>query len=187
MRCFIILASIAGGISSSSAAQVAISPAQIRPAAWERIAVRVVNQTDSAIVAVKVTVPEAFDILGVEPMPDWQFALTRTTEAESQHVTWTGGALGQWEFQEFAIFGRIGPDSRNKELVFPVDITKQSGSVVEWSWRDGAAAPPPTIRIVGSTEISSWGTFAAAAAAMGVALLAIALAVSRRPRQEVTA
>ena len=180
MRVLTITTALLSAIAGSAATQVAIHPTTLRPAAWERVAIRVVNQTDVATVRVHVDVPEAFDILGVEPQVGWEFALQRATDSSPQYVEWTGSALGRWEFREFAFYGRTGPDVREKELVFPVKVTKEDETVIEWHARDGASAPPPTIQIVGTTEVSNWGAFAIAAAAMGLSLLSIALAVSRK-------
>ncbi len=180
MRVSIITFLLSASLAGSTSAQVAIHPTTIRPAAWERVAVRVVNQTDVSTVAVRLDVPEAFDILGVEPLINWSITLERATETTPQYIEWTGGDLGRWEFLEFSFFGRTGPDVREKQLIFPVTVTKSDGSLHEWNTRDGASAPPPVIQIVGTTEISSWGAFAIAAAAMGLSLLSIALAVSRK-------
>lgn len=180
MRVFVIAFFASFLPTGASTAQIAIHPTSIRPAAWERIAIRVVNQTETPIVHIDVRVPEVLDILGVEPLGGWSFELARATASTPQSIQWTEGELGQWEFREFAFYGRTGPDVREKELIFPVIVTKGDGTKVEWNMRDGASAPPPIIQITGTTEVSNWGSFAIAAAAMGLSLLSIAFAVSKR-------
>ncbi len=163
-------------------AQLAIDPAEMRPSSWERIALRVFNQTDDPIVTVRVLVPDAVQILGITPYPGWHFAIERATDATPQTITWTGDGVGQWEFQEFAFYGRLVPDVRQRELVFPTELTRRSGTIRRWSREDGSDAPPPVIQIAGTTTISNWGAFAVAAAALALSFLAIALAVTKGAR-----
>ena len=75
--------------------------------------------------------------------------------------------------------GRIQGDAKRRELVFPVALTRASGSVVEWNRRRETGAPP-TVQIVGTTAITAWASLALAGVAAAIAILALALAVSRR-------
>ncbi len=160
-------------------AQVDIDPTAVKPAAWERFALRVVNQTDTAFTRVRLTVPEVVMILGVEPLPGWTFTLIAASDTSPQSIEWSEGTHLRGEYREYAFFGRIPADARRRELVFPVALTRASGSVVEWNRRRETGAPP-TVQIVGTTGISPWASMALAGGAAGIAILALTLAVSRK-------
>ena len=160
-------------------AQVDIDPATVKPAAWERFVLRVVNQKDTAFTRVRLTVPEVVMILGVEPLPGWTFTLIAASDTNPQSIEWSGGSHLRGEFREYAFFGRIPADARRRELVFPVELTRANGSVVEWNRRSETGAPP-TVQIVGTTGITAWASLALAGVAVGIAILALALAMSRK-------
>ncbi|MBI1966766.1 MAG: DUF1775 domain-containing protein [Gemmatimonadetes bacterium] len=159
--------------------QVAVTPTTIAPAELERVAVRVVNPADSPIVAVRVEVPEALAMLGVDAPPGWSARRVAATESSAPAIEWTGGRLASGEFREFAFFVRLGADARRVPLVFPVRIRRADGTVREW--RSGGDAPAPEIQIRGTVGVTPGGAFVLAAGALGLAALAVALALRRGP------
>ncbi len=175
---FLAFATTAASVSGLHA-QVDIDPATVKPAAWERIALRVVNQTDTAITRVRLVVPEALMVLGVEPIAGWTFEVVATTDTSPQYIEWSGGDHVRGEYRDYAFFGRLPPDARRNELVFPVRLTRSNGSVVEWN-RRGDPGRAPTIQIVGTTGITAWGSVGLAGVAVGIAVIALALAVAAR-------
>ena len=173
---------LAASAAAPLEAQVDLEPATVKPAAWERFALRVVNQTDTAFTRVRLTVPEVIMVLGVEPVSQWTFQLTASTDTTPQFIEWVGGNLLRGEYREFAFFGRIPGDARRSQLVFPVVLTRASGSLVEWNRRRDTGAPP-TIQIVGTTSVTAWGSVALASVAVGIAVIALALAATARKRE----
>lgn len=155
--------------------QATISPRNTTPAAWERFAVRVVNQTDTATVAVHIDVPDAVTILGVQPVPRWSVRQVAATVSAPQSIEWHGGELRRGEFHEFVFLGRLAGDARQTELVFPVRLTRSDGSIVE----DRGLR----VAIEGRTRLSVRGVTAVAGTALGVALIALMVAVSARQRR----
>ncbi|MCZ6917237.1 MAG: DUF1775 domain-containing protein [Gemmatimonadetes bacterium] len=170
---------LCAAIAPHAAAQVAMHPPSIKPTAWERFALRAINQTDTAFVHVRLAVPEALMILGIEPMDGWDFALTPSTDSTPQVIEWSGGTLLRGEFREFVFYGRLPGDAREQDLVFPVRLTRANGSEVIWDPRSDTGIPP-TVRIIGTTTITGWGSLALAGVAVGIAVIALALTVSRR-------
>ncbi len=158
-------------------AQVALDPPLIMPAAWERISVRVVNQTDTAWVAVRVAIPDVIGILGVEAPNGWAAETIAGTSTTPQAIEWTGGRVEGGSFEEFAFLGRLRADVREKVLYFPVRLTRDGGAEV--NWRRGGEGPELFLTITGSTQISSWAAFALAGAAFGLATLAVILSLRR--------
>lgn len=160
-------------------AQVALDPASVTPAAFERFGLRVVNQTDTPTVGVRVTLPEAIQLLGVNAPAGWTAALKPATDSAAPVIEWSGGQVARGGFTEFAFLGRVAPDAKpGSELVFPVRLTRANGATVDWA--AGGAGRPPTVAIRGTTVVSSSGAFALAGAATGIAILALVLALVRR-------
>jgi len=165
--------------ASPLAGQFAMDPSTMPPAGWARLALRVVNQSDTAITHVRLTVPEVIGVLGVDAPEGWSFQIQRASDSTPQAIEWTGSSLARWEFKEFAFFGRLAADARRKELVFPVAVTRAHGTITKWNRVDGTGQPP-VVMIVGSTRVTAWGTFAIAGAALGVAILALGIAMGNR-------
>lgn len=162
--------------------QVSLAPSTIMPGAWERITLRVVNQTDTVTTGVRLTVPETIGILGVERSGGWNGVVNRASESSPQTIEWTGDSLVRGEYRDFAFLGRLSADARRRTLVFPVALTKGNGSVVEWG-RGTRGAAAPEMNIVGTTRITTWGTFGLASVAVGIAVISLGVAISGRGRR----
>ncbi len=166
-------------VPSVLTAQVVLDPPSVTPAAFERFAFRVVNQSDTPTVALRVTIPEAVQVLGVGAPPGWTARLQPASDTAAPVIEWSGGRVDAGGFTEFTFLGRVAADARpGSELVFPVRLTRASGSTVDWAW--GSEGRPPTVAIRGTAAISPAGAFALAGAAMGLAILALVLALTRR-------
>lgn len=153
--------------------QVAFHPTTTTPAAWERFAARVVNATgDTTIVEVRVDVPGAVTVLGVEPVPGWEAVQVPGTDSTPHRITWRGGTVAAGDLREFSFLGRVAGDAGRATLVFPVAITRANGDT------DRRYAGRVTIE--GPTRLSARGALAMAAAALGLALVALLVALSRR-------
>jgi uncharacterized protein YcnI len=159
--------------------QVSVRPPSVVPTRHERFAVQVANPTDTAIVAVRVDVPEVLVVLGVESPPGWTARIVAGTPTTSQAIEWEGGALGERQYQDFAFLARLPADARRTPLVFPVRASFAGGAIREW--RTGGVGPAPEVAIRGTVGVTAGGAFVLAAGAFGVAVLALALAL-RRPR-----
>ncbi len=168
--------------STSARAQVDLHPATVKPAAWERFALRAINQTDTAFVGVRLAVPEALMVLGIEPLDGWEVTHALASDTTPQIIEWSGGELLRGEFLEFAFFGRLPADSRKQDLVFPVHLVRATGTEVVFDRASGDGAAP-TVQIVGTTTVTGWAGLALSGVAVGISALALAFAVSRRPAE----
>lgn len=162
-------------LAPPAGAQVAIHPTAVAPASWQRFGLRLASQADSPVVSVRLLVPDVVAVLGVDAPPGWTAHHAAATDSTAQAIVWTGSRVERGEFREFAFLGRIAADARRRELVFPVRLTRADGSTLDWS-RDGAGAPL-VVLIRGTTRLSPWGALAAAGAAIGLASLALVLAL----------
>jgi uncharacterized protein YcnI len=177
-RRFLFLTAVLAAAPTLSA-QVTIGPRTVEPADLVRFGVLVANPLDEAVVAVRVEIPEALAILGVDAPPGWAVGIAAATDSTPQAITWDGGQLERGEFREFAFFARLAATARRTTLVFPVRIRRDDGSVRDW--RRGGEGQAPTVEVRGSVGLTAGGAFTLAAAALGLAALATALAL-RRPR-----
>lgn len=165
-------------LPASAHAQVALTPPALEPGAFERLALRVANPAPSPVVQVRLVVPEAVAVLGVDAPPPWTGRLIPATDSTPQVVEWAGGELAPGAFREFALFTRLAADVRRADLVFPVHLTRRDGSTV--AWRRGGEGAPLIVGVRGTTTVSTWGATALAGAAAGLALLALVLALHGR-------
>src|SRR5574341_1039102 len=159
--------------------QVAVSPAALAPAGMERVAVRVANPAESPVIAVRVEVPEALAVLGIDTPSGWTSRLVPASDTSPQAIEWSGGTLERGAFREFAFFARLGAAARQLSLVLPVELHRADGGVRRW--RPGGDGPAPEIQVRGSVGVTAGGAFTLAAAAAGLAALGIALAL--RPKR----
>ncbi len=161
-------------------AQVAIHPTSTTPAAWERFSVRVANNTDTATISIRLDLPEAITVLGVDAPTGWTFDLQAGTATNPQSIVWSGSELRKGDFREFSFFGRIKGDARKTELVLPVTLGRAAGPDLEWTDSPGSTRRAQRVAIVGRTSVSAGGAVALAGAAIGIAALALAIALSRK-------
>lgn len=156
-------------------AQATIHPRSTTPAAWERFAIRVVSGTDTPTVAVRVRVPDAVTVLGVDAPQGWSSRTGRDRDDAPQVVVWSGGTLLRGTFREFAFLGRVRGDARQTDLVFPVTLTRADGS----TWEDRELR----VRVTGRTRLSVRGVTAIAGTAVGMAVIALVVAIAAGRRR----
>ncbi len=174
----LLLGSLAA--AAPAAAQVSISPDAVEPGTTVRLALRVVTASDAPTVAVRVEVPEAVVVLGLDAPAGWRAAWIEATGSTPRAVEWTGGPLARAEFREFAVLVRVPADVRRGRLVFPVALRAADGTVR--AWRPDGVGPAPAVEIRGRALVTPGAAFALAGGAVGLAALALGLALSRRDR-----
>ena len=155
-----------------------MAPGGVEPAGFERFALRVANPDSVPVIRVRLGIPEVLTVLGVDAPAGWSWALTPATDSAAAFVEWSGDSLPRGAFREFAVFARLASDARELTLAFPVRLERADGGTVTWT--RGGDAPPLTVGIRATTGVSARGAVALAGGALGLAALAVALAVSRR-------
>lgn len=148
------------------------------PSGFERFALRVANPDSAPVIRVRLGIPDVLTVLGVDAPPGWTWTLTPATDTSAVTVEWSGAALPRGAFREFAVFARLASDARGLTLAFPVRLDRADGGTVTWT--RGGDAPPLLVGIQATTGVSTRGAVALAGGALGLAALALALAVSRR-------
>lgn len=157
---------------------MSVTPAAIEPAAFERLAVRVANPGPSAVVVVRLDVPTALSVLGVDAPPGWAWRVEPSTDSTPRAIVWSGDSLGAGAFREFALLVRLAGDARQRTLLLPLRLQHADGRTVTWT--RGGDAPAPVVRIGATTAVSVRGAVALGGGALGLAALAVVLALHRR-------
>jgi len=173
-----VLALLAAVWPAFLSAQVSMAPGSVEPAGFERFALRVANPDAVPVIRVRLGIPEVLTVLGVDAPPGWRWAHTAATDTSAAFVEWTGDSLPRGAFREFAVFARVASDAREITLAFPVRLERADGATVTWT--RGGDAPPLIVGIRATTGVSTRGAVALAGGALGLAALAVVLALSRR-------
>jgi uncharacterized protein YcnI len=176
------VAVLLGALSVRAAtAQVALAPSSLEPATFERLALRVANPDSSPVVRVRLAVPAALAVLGVDAPAGWRWRLEPASDTTPTVIEWWGDSLAAGAFREFPVLARLQADAQPLTLVFPVRLEHADGRTTVWD-RAGDAAPP-TMEIRGTTVLSTRGAVALAGGALGVAALALVLGLFSASRQ----
>ena len=176
------------GTTSVAWAHVRVLPEEVPADSFEVFTVRVPTEREVPTTEVRVEVPEGFIVSRVEPVPGWDYELEEE-EGIVRAITWSGGEIGETEFQEFDIQGRTPAEPG--EYPWNAFQTYQDGEVVEWTDPEDAEEPASVVRVVeagsgegghgateqenGSEAALSTGTFTPAAAYSGLGVGALAL------------
>ena len=140
------LAALALGVATPSAqAHVTAQPPEVEAGSFSRIVFRAPNERDAPTVKLAVQLPPELDAVSVQPVPGWDYEVTRKELAEPREVfgeqvtgyvsqiTWTGGRIRPGEFMEFPISMRVPERGTFGEYIFfPAVQTYAGGEVVRW-------------------------------------------------------
>jgi uncharacterized protein YcnI len=142
----VVVAATIGLLAAPAGAHVTVDPSEAEQGGRATLTFRVPNESDTAsTISLEVNVPEDVVIpsLRVKPVPGWTAEVEYRTLAapipdedgdisESvSKVTWTGGAIGPGEYEEFDV--SVGPLPEDVDAIaFPVIQTYDDGDVARW-------------------------------------------------------
>ncbi|WP_336205216.1 YcnI family copper-binding membrane protein [Nonomuraea sp. LPB2021202275-12-8] len=165
---------LTAGLALPALAHVTINPGTAVQGSFTKVAFRVPNERDDAsTVKIEVSFPvdHPLAFVSVKPVPGWSVKVTEgklpkpvttefgeLTEAVTK-VVWSGGKIGQGEFQEFEVsMGKLptGVD----QLAFPTKQTYSGGEVVDWAEvpKEGGAEPEhpaPVLKLTAATDAAA--------------------------------
>lgn len=125
------------------------------------------------------TLPTSFSIDSFAPSPGWKRVEQQSGSGDNAvvtQVTWTGGHVPAGED---SLFEFLAQPAASGTYTFDVRQTYSDGSIVDWNGAGTAAAPAPTIEVVGSIGgggASTLTIIALVLGGLGVLVGAIALA-----------
>jgi len=194
---------LSAALALPALAHVTINPSSAEQGGFTKVAFRVPNERDDAsTVKVEVSFPTDHPLafVSVKPVPGWTVRVTEgklpkpvtteygeLTEAVTT-VVWSGGKIGQGEFQEFEVSMGTLPTGVD-HLLFPTKQTYSGGEVVTWAdppKADGTEAkhPAPALRL---TPATTGGHQAAATPATAPVTATVAPAAAAAPATDGTA
>lgn len=128
-----------------AAAHVGVLPRDVRPAAFEVFTVRVPTERAEPTVAVRVEFPAGLTVSRFQPKLGWQRTVERDPSGRIVAVTWSGGSIGEGEFEDFGFQARTPADAG--KLAFPAIQTYLSGQMVAWTGAEGSERPAPVVDV----------------------------------------
>lgn len=105
---------------------------------YTKFVVRVPVEKPIATTRIDLFVPKGMIVYAVEPKPNWQFNLQRTRGVVTT-ITWSGGRLNPYEFDEFAFLAATPRVSGS--VNWDAWQYYEDGSIVKWTGKPGAETP----------------------------------------------
>jgi uncharacterized protein YcnI len=165
-------------------AHVRVVPEEVPADSFQVLTVRVPTEKDVPTTEIRVEIPEGFTISRVKPVPDWEYELEEEAGV-AKAITWSGGEIGETEFQQFDIQGQTPQEAG--EYPWRAFQTYEDGSVVEWVGPEDAEEPASVVTVSegdhhdaatqgsNAEEVPSAGATTPVAAYGGLGLGALAL------------
>jgi uncharacterized protein YcnI len=165
-RCILVAAVAAPFVLAPvAAAHVTIQPPEAPAGGFTRLDVRVPNERDNAdTTKVVVQFPPGFLSVSTEPVPGWNIETTmrkldqpveqfgeQVTEEVGQ-ITFSGGAIGPGEFQDFGLSLAVPEGRPGKMLTFKSLQTYSNGEVVRWIGPPDSDEPAPQVALTPAEE-----------------------------------
>ena len=132
-------------VASVASAHVRVLPEEVPADSFEVFTVRVPTEKDVPTTEVRVEVPDGFEISRVEPVPGWDYDLEEEAGLVSA-ITWSGGEIGETEFQQFDVQGRTPQETG--DYPWKAFQTYEDGSIVEWVGPEDSEEPTSEVRVV---------------------------------------
>jgi uncharacterized protein YcnI len=167
-RVVVLSAFLTLAVTSVASAHVRVLPEEVPAGTYEVLTVRVPTEKDIPTTGVRVEVPEGFTISRVEPVPGWDYELEED-EGVVSAITWSGGEIGETEFQQFDIQGQTPQESG--EYPWRAFQTYQDGTVVEWIGAEDAEEPASVVSVTEGGSNDSAAQQSGSEASTGPALI----------------
>jgi uncharacterized protein YcnI len=131
-------------VTGVASAHVTVSPEEVPAGNYEKLTVSVPTEKEVPTTQVRLEVPEGFTVLGVRPVPGWDYEFEEDA-GEIRAITWSGGEIAPREFQEFTIQTRTPEETG--EFVWNAFQTYEGGEVVEWTGSEDSEEPASVVNV----------------------------------------
>jgi uncharacterized protein YcnI len=131
-------------VTGVASAHVVVSPEEVPADSYEKLTVSVPTEREVPTTQIRVEVPEGFTVLGVRPMPGWDYEFEEDAD-EIRAITWSGGEIAPREFQEFTVQAKTPQEGG--EFAWNAFQTYESGEVVEWTGSEDSEEPASVVRV----------------------------------------
>jgi uncharacterized protein YcnI len=148
-RIVLLSAFLTLAVSNVASAHVTVSPEEVPAGTYEKLTVSVPTEREVPTTQIRLEVPEGFTVLGVQPVPGWDYEFEEEA-GEITAITWSGGEISPREFQEFTIQTRT-PEEPG-EFTWNAYQTYEGGEVVEWTGSEDSEEPASVVRVAEGAE-----------------------------------
>jgi uncharacterized protein YcnI len=131
-------------VAGTSWAHVTVAPEEVAAEDYETLTVTVPTEKEVPTTEIRVEVPDGFTVSGVQPVPGWDYEFEEDGGLITS-VTWSGGEIGQREFQQFLISAQA-PEEPG-EYLWRAFQTYEDGSTVEWTGPPDAEEPASVVEV----------------------------------------
>src|SRR3712207_5153209 len=131
-------------VTGMANAHVAVTPEEVPAGNFEKLTVSVPTERDVPTTQIRLEVPEGFTVLGVRPVPGWDYEFEEEA-GEIRAITWSGGEIFPREFQEFTIQTRTPEETG--EFAWNAYQTYEGGEVVEWTGSEDSEEPASVVNV----------------------------------------
>jgi uncharacterized protein YcnI len=114
---------------------------------FSKFIIRVPTEKPLATTAVRVAIPRDVIVYATQAKPGWRAAFSRD-KGRIATITWSGGRIEKYEFDEFAFLA--GTPKVARSLNWDADQTYEDGSVVRWNGNAGTETPHSQTTVVAS-------------------------------------
>ncbi len=184
-----------------AAAHVVVKPAEVVVADFQTFTMGVPNEKDQPTTAMKLVIPVGLQFVSPTQKPGWHITVDKEGSGENatvKSITWSGGSVDTGLRDEFTFSAKV-PDKAG-ELRWKAYQTYEDGTVVSWDKQssgkdddEGSNSGPFSVTkvVVQSEQAAATGAAADAkktashaqnfaVAALGLSLLAVALATRKK-------
>lgn len=174
-----------GGGAGPAVGHVDVLPTQVVAGEAQRFTVRVPSERDIDTVRVRVLVPDEILVYSVKPAAGWAVRIEQRPDQRTGSVTFSGGAIGPGQFQEFEVLGtpqEAGTAVWRSEQIYADGVVKRWTGPPELPGEDAPETAPDAPGPASATSIlvedeAIVGVVAAdSGAAIWLGVIAIAIA-----------
>ena len=116
--------------ASTVSAHIGVLPGEVPADTNQAFTVRVPNERPEATVKVRVEFPAEIVVSRFQPKPGWTREIERDEQQRIIAVTWTGGQIGDGEYDDFSFMARTPKETGS--LAFKSYQTYSNGETVAW-------------------------------------------------------
>lgn len=140
-------------VAGPAAAHATVFPRSAGAGSFERFALRVPTEKETATTRVRMEIPAEFEIARVQPLPGWTYAPERDAASKNlTAITWSGGQILPGEFQEFGFQGKTA--AAPGRYAFRVFQTYADGETVAWSGPSDAKTPAAVVELTPASTVA---------------------------------
>jgi uncharacterized protein YcnI len=127
-------------------AHVTVLPVTVPVATTQVFTIRVPTERDVPTTSVRIEFPPELLVARFAPMPEWTREVEQDGAGRIVAATWSGGAIGADEYQDFVFLGRTPREPG--VLTFNAYQTYEGGETVAWVEPPDQNHPAPTVEVV---------------------------------------